>query len=216
MSETDSFIQEVTEEVRQDRMFALWKKYGPYVIGAVVVVVGAAAAWSWKQDQDRKTAEARGALLISADRNKVEEATALPGEVDGPGKLVAELTAAIALAEAGRTDEAGKIYAEIAARTGVPPEYTDLATLQAIRLEADGIDPGPALDRIADGAGPYRLLAKEMRAARAAAAGELAAAHKELNEIIADPTATQGMQQRAVALLLATGGEVTLPETGEG
>jgi hypothetical protein len=32
VSETDSFIQEVTEEVRHDRMFRLWKKYGPYAV----------------------------------------------------------------------------------------------------------------------------------------------------------------------------------------
>lgn len=216
MSETDSFIQEVTEEVRQDRMFALWKKYGPYAIGAVVVVVGAAAAWSWKQDQDRQAAEARGSLLIEADRAKTEESTALPSLVDGPARLVAELTAAIALAEAGRTEEAGKLYAEIAGRPGLAPEYADLATLQAVRLGAPGVDPAASLDRIADGAGPFRLLAKELRAARAAAAGEMAAAHRELNEIIADPAATQGMQQRAVALLLATGGEITLPGSGNG
>ena len=43
MSESDSFIQEVTEEVRQDRMFALWKKWGPYVLAAIVIAVGGAA-----------------------------------------------------------------------------------------------------------------------------------------------------------------------------
>ena len=59
-------------------------------------------------------------------------------------------------------------------------------------------------------------MAKEMRAARAATAGDFGAAHKELNEIISDPLVTQGMQQRAVALLLATGGEVKLPESGDG
>ena len=33
----------VSEEVRRDRMFGLWKRYGPFVIGAIVVfVVGAA------------------------------------------------------------------------------------------------------------------------------------------------------------------------------
>ena len=216
MSETDSFIQEVTEEVRQDRMFALWKKYGAYVIGAVVVIVGAAAAWSWKIDQERKAAEARGALLIHADTTKVEETTALPGKIDGPGKLVAELTAAVALEKAKRTTEAGKLYAEIARRAGLAPEYADLATLQAVRLGAEGLDAATALDRIADGSGPYRLVGKEMRAARAAASGDLAAAHKELNEIVADPTVTQAMQQRAVALLLATGGEIAVPGTGDG
>ena len=216
MSETDSFIQEVTEEVRQDRMFALWKKWGPYVIGVIVVIVAAAAGWSWKQDQDRKAAENLGAILIAADTDKVEEAAALPDKIEGPAKVVAELTAAAALAKAGKADEAGKLYAEIAERPGLTPEYADLAALEAVRLEAEGIDAGSILDRIAEGTGAYRLLAKEMRAARAATTGNLEAAHKELNEILLDPGVTPGMQQRAVALLLATGGEISLPEGGDG
>ena len=56
MSETDSFIQEVTEEVRQDRMLAYWKKWGPFILGGVVLVVGAAAAWSWWQSQKQAQA----------------------------------------------------------------------------------------------------------------------------------------------------------------
>ena len=44
MSETDSFIQEVTEEVRQDQMLRYWKKYGAYVIGGVALIVAGAAA----------------------------------------------------------------------------------------------------------------------------------------------------------------------------
>lgn len=216
MSETDSFIQEVTEEVRQDRMFALWKKWAPYVIGAVAVIVGGAAYWSWQQAQTKAEAEARGGILLNTDLEKPEEVAALADKVDGPGKLIAEMTAAAAQVQAGETEAAAKTYAEIAGRAGLPPEYRDLAVLQAIRLGADGIDADAEIARVADGDGPYRLLGKELRAARAAAAGQLEAAHKEMNEILADPGLTAGLQQRIVALLLATGGEISLPETGDG
>ncbi len=214
MSETDSFIQEVTEEVRQDRMFELWKKWGIYVVAGVVLIVGAAAFWSWQQSQTQAAAEARADLLLNVDMDNAEEVAALKDKIDGPGKLVAELTAAAAQVAAGDTDAAAKTYAEIAGRAGLSVEYKDLAILQAIRLGADGIDADAEIDRIADGTGPYRLLGKELRAANAAAAGKLEAAHKEMNEILADPGVTSGMQQRVVALLLATGGEVSLPETG--
>ena len=216
MSETDSFIQEVSEEVRQDRMFALWKKWGPYVIGAIALIVGAAAYWSWQQDADRAAAEARGELLLNLDTEKPEDVAALPGKIDGPAKLIAELTAAAAQAEAGETEAAAKTYAEIAGRADLPVEYRDLAVMQAVRLGADSIDADAEIAQIADGTGPYRLLGKELRAARAAAAGNLEAAHKEMNEILADPGVTAGLQQRIVALLLATGGEISLPETGDG
>ena len=42
VSDSDSFISEVSEEVRRDRMFALWRKYGPFLIGAIALIVAAA------------------------------------------------------------------------------------------------------------------------------------------------------------------------------
>lgn len=216
MSETDSFIQEVTEEVRQDRMFALWKKYAPYVVGAVVLIVGAAAAWSWWQASEREAAEARGTLLIEVDDRDPAAVVELSNQLDGPAKLIAEMRAAAALVAAGNEADAAATYADIASREGVAPEYRDLATLQAVRLGAEGIDADREIGRIADGEGPYRLLAREMRASRAIAAGEIEQGHAELNEIVRDPSVTPWLQQRAVALLIATGGKVELPETGEG
>ena len=43
MSESDSFIQEVTEEVRRERLFRYLRRYG--WIGVVAVVVIAAFFW---------------------------------------------------------------------------------------------------------------------------------------------------------------------------
>ena len=74
MADTDSFIQEVTEEVRQDRMFGLWKRYGAYVLAGVFLVVAAAAFWQWRVSEQRAaTEEAGGALSAAA---QIEEAEA--------------------------------------------------------------------------------------------------------------------------------------------
>ena len=43
MSDTDSFIEEVSEEVRRDRLFKLMKRYGWIAILAVLLLVGGAA-----------------------------------------------------------------------------------------------------------------------------------------------------------------------------
>lgn len=209
MSESDSFIQEVTEEVRQDQMFALWKKWAPLILGGVAVIVGGAAYWSWDQAQTKAAAEARGGQFIAAEPGQVDQQVALVDQVDGPAKMLAELTAAAALSEDGQTDEAGKRYAEIGARTDIAPEYRDLANLQAIRLGA--LDDAKAvLDQMIDADSPYRLLALEQRAAMQMDAGDTDAAHKDLGTILTDPLATPGLRQRAVALLAATGGQ--LPE----
>ena len=43
MSETDSFIDEVNEEVRRDRLYAALRRYGWIAIVAVLAIVGGAA-----------------------------------------------------------------------------------------------------------------------------------------------------------------------------
>ena len=206
MSETDSFIQEVTEEVRQDRMFALWKKWVPAIIGAIVLVVGGSAWWSISQQQARDAAEMRGGTFIAADPDVLEQQVALPERVDGPAKLIAELTAAAALAEAGETERAGSLFAGIGVRSDIPAEYRDLALLQAIRLGATD-SPERELGLLIQQDSPYRLLAQEQRAAVRLQAGDVDGAHEDLRAILADPDATRGLIARARALLAASGGE---------
>ena len=43
MSDTDSFIDEVTEEVRRDRMYLLLRRWGWVGVVAVILIVGGAA-----------------------------------------------------------------------------------------------------------------------------------------------------------------------------
>ena len=66
MSNPDSFIEEVTEEVRRDRLFALFRKYGWIALLAIVLVVGASAWSEWKKAQGRARAEAFGDGLLTA------------------------------------------------------------------------------------------------------------------------------------------------------
>ncbi|MEM7057758.1 MAG: hypothetical protein AAF557_09250 [Pseudomonadota bacterium] len=207
MSETDSFIQEVSEEVRQDQMFALWKKWAPAIIGGITVIVGGAAWWSWSTAEKQADAEARGGQLIAAEPGQVDQFTALPDQIDGPAKLLAELTAAAALAEDGQTDAAVERYVAIADRADIAPEYRDIARLQAVRLGGVS-DPAAALDDMIDGNSPYRLLALEQRAAMRLGAGDVDGAHADLNTILGDPMITGALRQRALAVLTATGGEI--------
>ena len=209
MSETDSFIQEVTEEVRQDQMLRYWKKYGPFVIGGVVLIVAAAAGWNWMMAQEQAEAEARGAAFLAVAPEDVEQASSLPTRIDGPANIIAELSAAAALASSGDTVEAAARYGQIAERPGLLPAYRDLAVLQQVRLAAmtDTSTPTAPLDGLIDGNSPYRLLALELRGALRIVAGDRTAGHADLNAVIHDPQATGTLRQRAGALLTATGGE---------
>jgi hypothetical protein len=208
LSETDSFIQEVTEEVRQDRMFALWKRWGAVVIGAIVLIVVAAALWSWNRAREEAAAEARGAALLSVDADSLEEQLALADRLEPPARIVAEFAAAAQLARAGERAEAVQRYRQIAERDDLAAHYRQLALLQAVRLAAPTDDPQAAIAVLAPliETSPYSLLARELAAALHLKAGDRAAAHAELQAILADPRATAGLRLRARELLIASGG----------
>ncbi len=201
MSEHDSFIQEVTEEVRQDRMFALWKKWGPFVLAGIVLVVAATAAWSWMQTRQHAQAEARGGALLAAEPGSLQAQQKLAEQMKAPAQLVPEFAVAAALARQGESAIAAEAYRSIAARGELAPAYRQMALLQAIRLEAaTAADPKAALAELQplmQPGAPYALLARELAAALHLKAGDRAAARAELEVILADQAATQNMRIRA-------------------
>lgn len=214
MSDSDSFIREVTEEVRQDRMLRYWKRYGPYVLGAIALIVAAAAAWSWQEQQARETARVQGGAFLSVASGDTAATARLVETIEGPASLVAQLRHAAALAAAGERSEAIAAYDRVAGIEGIDLAYSDLAALQAARLAAPVLDSEAALARVEpliSGAAPYRLLALELRAALLLNAGRTEAAHADLNAILADPERTGGLDARARALLAATGGRAEAP-----
>lgn len=212
MSETDSFIQEVTEEVRRDRMFAFWKKWG-LVIGAVIaVIVAGTALWTWLDHQAEEAARARGALFLETDPADVDAQADLVAEIDGSAAVIAGLRRAAALATSGDREGAVAVWRDIAADETLSAAFRDLALLQALRAEATTGQPSALIAElgplIATGA-PYRLLAMELRAALHLNAGDPGAAHEDLRRILVDPAATEEMRLRAQEVLLATGGAGT-------
>ena len=58
MSDTDSFIEEVSEEVRRDRLYKFLRKYAWVGILAVVTIVGGTAYLEFQKAQARTEAEA--------------------------------------------------------------------------------------------------------------------------------------------------------------
>jgi hypothetical protein len=54
MANTDSFIDEVNEEVRRDRLFAFFRKWAWLAILIVVLVVGGAAYLEYRARRPRR------------------------------------------------------------------------------------------------------------------------------------------------------------------
>ncbi len=211
MSESDSFIQEVTEEVRQDRMYALWKKWGPFVLIGVALIVGGAAFLSWLQVQEKAEAEALGASFVAAERGSIEDQRALADEVSDDTAVIADLGLAAAMAQNGDAAGAISLYRGIADRAGLDRAYADFARLQAARQEALTESPEtvlPKLGALITEDGPYRLLALEFSATLRLATGDVEAAHADLNSIVLDPEATETLRLRAAQIIAISGGQL--------
>lgn len=207
MSDSDSFFREVTEEVERDRMNRRLKKYGPYIAAVVLVIVAAAAAWNWKKDQDRRSAEDRGLLLLSADPGAAVESS---GELSAGAIMLAKMRAADAAAAAGDTPGAVDLFSKIAETPGAEPAFADLAALRALRLRA--LDQPPEevialLGPLTQDGRPYRLLALELRAALLLNAGKTDEAQADMRVILDDPDRTGNLDARVEQLLLSSGGQ---------
>ncbi|MEO0914995.1 MAG: hypothetical protein AAFY59_18760, partial [Pseudomonadota bacterium] len=60
MSESDSFLDEVTEEVRRDNLVKVLRKNAVWIIGVLVLLVGGIGTNEYLKASNRAAAEARG------------------------------------------------------------------------------------------------------------------------------------------------------------
>lgn len=212
MSETDSFIDEVTDEVRRDRLFAMFRKYGWIGILAVLVIVGGAAWNEWQKARAEAAAQAFGDKVAAALANNEPAAreTALTAiEAGGPGRAVilAFLTSAEA-EKAGDKDKAVAALKAIADNGGLSQTYRQLAELKMVMIAGDGMDAGERdkiLSSLATPGGTYRTLAMEQQALIMVDAGKVDDGVKLLSQIREDAEATQSQKARIDQMLAALG-----------
>ncbi len=215
MSQTDSFIEEVTEEVRRDRLFLLLKRYGWIGILLVLLIVGGAAWREYSQAQDRAAAEALGDSILAALETEAPEArVAALGEVEadsaGGAALLGLLTAAEQVS-AEQPEAAAETLGAIAADGEVAQIYRDIAALRMLMLQSETL---PAAERrsgfeaLARAGSPLRLLAEEQIALIEVDSGETDAAIARFQAILADAEVTAGLRQRVTQVIVALGGEL--------
>ncbi len=204
MSQSDSFIQEVTEEVRRDRMFRLWRRYGAYVVGAIVLVVAAGAFRAWYERNQEEQAQARmGEYLAIAEGGADEESTAalesFAAESDDGYALLAKFRAAAAHLEAGESERAAEIYRSLADEPSLPAVYRDLAALQSALVATTEMEASAritTLRPLAEGTNLYRSLAQELLAGALLESGDAAAALELYDTLLDAPETSPSMRFR--------------------
>jgi hypothetical protein len=214
VSESDSFINEVTEEVRREKLSGYLRRYGWIGVVLVAAVVGGAAWNEYTKAQEAATAQALGdniltALEITDGQARAAAMAAIPAT--GPGVALVGLLTAGEQFDAGDTAGAMATLETLAANPDVGTLYRDLAAIKLLVLGADTMDPATrrtSLEVLAAPGAPFRLLALEQMALADLAAGETDAAIAMLRMVIEDAEVTAGLRDRASGLIVALGGTI--------
>ena len=214
MSNTESFIKEVNEELRNDQLYAIFRKYA--WVGAVVIlgIVGGAVYSEFSRSRHAAEAAAAGDALATAleAETSSERASALGAVADihQNAAILAELSRANELAAAGQTEDALaslEIARSLAPSTSV---FQDLIILKTVLLRghvtnADDalamLDPLTAIGR------PYRLLALEQTGYMQISTGNIEGALETFRTVSEDANVGDGLRSRVDRMIFVLGGD---------
>ncbi|GHC15715.1 MULTISPECIES: hypothetical protein [Gemmobacter] len=211
MSNPESFIDEVTEEVRRDKLFAMFRKYGWIGVLLVLLIVGGAAWTEWQKARAQSQARAFGdALLGALDADTPEARIAALSAVEAKGDQVA--LKGLLLSSDPVKDRAGALQAlaAVEADATLPPVWRDLAVLRRVILqgaEAPLADRRAALEPLAQPGRPYRTMAAEQLAYLLIEEGRKDEAITALRALTQDQEAPGGLRNRASQMIVALGGD---------
>lgn len=222
MSDTDSFIDEVTEEVRRDRLFLMLKRYGWIGAVAVVLIVGGATWKEYRDAQARAEAEAVGdAMTAALAANDAASRAAALADVtpqEAGATAVVALARAAALADAGDIAAAAALLDQVAANGDLAQIYRDIAAFKSVTLQAGTLaveERRIRLEVLAAPGGALQFLAAEQLALLDIEQGRTEEALNRLREIAASAGVSRDLQERVAQVIVALGGsEETTAQEG--
>ena len=216
MSETDSFIDEVTEEVRRDRLFGLMRRYGWIAVLAVLLIVGGAAYREYSRASDQSAARSLGdALLTALDTEDTDARSSALSQIQTQSS---EAAAIVALLQAGvfadqdRGAEIVTLLQPIVDDQDLSQDYRDLANFKQLLHAAESLDAAQlraGFQTLAEPGKPLRVLAEGQLALLDLQEGDQDAAINRLTALLDDADLTQNLQQRTRQLLIALGQDLT-------
>ena len=212
-------FDEVDEELRAERAQRLWQRYGGYVTGALMLVIGGVAGWQgWQWWENRQALQASTAYMEIQRATEAEGADyaamagrfeALAANAPAGYRTLARLRAAALRAESGQVAEARAIWDAVAADTAADPLYRDLASLMWAMHGLESADPAQLNARLTPLAQPgnaWRASAREVQGLVALRQGNTQQARETLRALANDTTAPQGVRDRAGRIASGIGG----------
>ncbi|MGB0681805.1 MAG: tetratricopeptide repeat protein [Magnetovibrionaceae bacterium] len=212
--QSDHLLREIDEDLRNERMEKLWKKYGGAVIGLAVLIVVVVAGYQGWQAYDRNAraesaetfVQAQG-LARAGDREAARNLLSTLGASGAGGyPLLAKFREATLHLEQNNPSAARSTYDAIIQDGSVDGLYQDLARVLSAMVELDQSSPDLAsvesiLAPVLPIENAWSPAARELMALVALARGERNAARDGYQQLADDPTTPPGLRSRANEML---------------
>lgn len=221
MSNTDSFIDEVNEDLKRERMMAALRRYGWIVALVLAAVIGGVVWNEWNKARSDASAQAFGDAVFAAlnadDADSRRAALAALNDGEGGARATGR-DGILRLLEAGQALETGDraaaltALAEVAANAQLPDSYRQLATLKQVIIAGAEMEIDARrtlLQPLAAAGQPFRPLALEQLALLQVESGETEAALASMQALLNEADVTAGMRERVEQMILILGGSET-------
>jgi hypothetical protein len=152
----EEFLREVDDELRREQALTIWKRYGRWIIGAVVGALALFAGYLWWQNDRETKLGVEGEQLSTAlddqsagrgDAIKPQLATLAASKAPGIS-VAARLTQANMLLDKADVKGAAAAFGVIAADASLDQPYRDLALIRQTAAEFDTMKPEDVIDRL--------------------------------------------------------------------
>ena len=216
----DTFVREVDENLRRDQARDFLKKNGPWIIGALLLLLAAVAGWLYWQDRQQKRAEAEterlNVVMSQIGTGDVAQSEKQLGELaqssaEGVSASARLTRAAVALEKSDRAT-AITDYRSVMDDKGLAKPYRDLATVRLTALEFDQMNPADVMARLkplAVAGNPWFGSAGEMTAMALLKLGRKDEAGRLFAAIAADNQVPDSIRSRAVQIAGTLGIDAT-------
>ena len=212
MSDTDSFLQEVSEELRRDKLYRNIRKYGWVAILLVILIVGAATYREYLKSQAETEAELFGTSIIDALNEKnVADRIAKLQKINAPGENAKAIVAMLLSAEATGNETTNfemSTLSDVTERLTIDAHYRDLLNFKILLGSSEIMDLDErikAFEGLSTPGNPFRLLAEEQMALIELELGNTDNAIEKISQILLDSELTVGLRNRATQMLIALG-----------
>ena len=207
----ETFLREVDENLRRDRLRDFGKKYGNWIAVAVVLFLAASGGFIWWQQHQVKASEGEVEQLAQVYRDVgTGNSTKAPAQLDELAKSGSKAIRASALFTSAalaleKNDHKAAIanYREIAADSAFPQPYRDAALIRQTALEFDQIKPDEVISRLepfAKPGKPWFGTAGEMTALAMIKQGKKDQAGRLFAAIAKDKSVPESIRGRAVQI----------------